>query len=93
MELEAALNLKLNEWMEREELKWKKKFIELWLKIGGQNSKKIHLSNLFVEGVTLFWRLNSILKNEFILRKILKGTLLHNSKSCFNPLTHKFLLS
>ena len=41
LELEAALNLKLNEWMEREELKWKKKFIELWLKMGGQNSKKI----------------------------------------------------
>jgi hypothetical protein len=46
LELEAALNLKLNEWMEREKLKWKQKSIELCLKMGDQNSKKFHLSNL-----------------------------------------------
>ena len=34
IEMEAALNLELNEWLEKEELKWKQKSRELWLKEG-----------------------------------------------------------
>jgi hypothetical protein len=46
LELEVALNHELNEWIEREELKWKKKSRELWLKEGHQNLKKKKIPSL-----------------------------------------------
>ena len=44
--LEAFLSAELNEWLEREELKWRQKSRELWLKEGDRNSKFFHLSTI-----------------------------------------------
>ena len=53
IKLEASLNLELNDWLEREELKWHQKSRELWLKKGDKNSKFFYLSTLVHKRINL----------------------------------------
>ncbi len=53
IELEASLNLELNDWLKREELKWHQKSRELWLKESDKNSKFFYLSTLVHKRINL----------------------------------------
>ena len=46
LELEASLNLELDDWLEREDLKWKQKSREIWVEEGDKNTRFFHLSIL-----------------------------------------------
>ena len=46
LKLEASLNLELDDWLEREDLKWKQKSREFWTKESDRNTRFFHLSTL-----------------------------------------------
>ena len=44
--LEAKIQGQLNEWLERNELLWRQKSRETWLREGDQNSQFFHVSTI-----------------------------------------------
>uniref|UniRef100_A0A2N9ET81 Reverse transcriptase domain-containing protein n=2 Tax=Fagus sylvatica TaxID=28930 RepID=A0A2N9ET81_FAGSY len=79
LELEAALCLELNDWLEKEEIKWKQKSRELWLREGDRNSKFFHLSTLIRRRCN---RINEI--------KLEDGTWLFGREAIGNYFTNHF---
>jgi hypothetical protein len=72
--------MELEEWLERDELKWRQKSRELWLKEGDRNSRIFHLSTVIRR-----WR-NYI--NEI---KVEDGSWLQNRKDIGEYFTKRFM--
>ena len=79
LSLEAAIQIELNEWLERDEVKWCKKSKELWLKEGDRNSKFFHLSTV------VQWR-----KNQIAEIQLEKGNWIHSRNEIADYFTQNF---
>ncbi len=79
LEIEAAFCLELEEWMEKEELKWKQKSRKLWLREGDRNSKFFHLSTVIIRRSN---RINEI--------KLDDGSWLHGREQIGQYFTRQF---
>uniref|UniRef100_A0A2N9FQS3 Reverse transcriptase domain-containing protein n=1 Tax=Fagus sylvatica TaxID=28930 RepID=A0A2N9FQS3_FAGSY len=81
--LEARLQRDLNEWLRRNEVMWKQKSREMWLKDGDKNSKFFHLSTIICRKRNSIDAVKDDVRNSITCKKEIRAHMVEKFKVLF----------